>query len=120
MKARLILLLCSLATIAAAAVFELSTGYGKQVAATTVAQVLTITDAGTTEAYATSVSVYNSGTSTVFCAVNATTEMFGTMLTAGTAVPISEHMSFTFTGKRILSLCIATTNGTATAYIGAH
>jgi len=121
MKARLIILIAMLATVAAwATVFELSTGYGQLVDVTTAPQILAIMDAGTTNAYATSISVYNAGTSTVFAAVNSTASVFSTMMTAKTAIPIAEHMSYTFGGKRLESLCVATTNGTATAYVGAH
>lgn len=108
------------AALVMATAYQLGSGYGKQVAVSTTTTVLTISEAGVTEPYATSVSVYNAGTSTVFCAINSTASTFAIMMAASNAVPIPQAMIYTFGSSHITSLCLATTNGNATAYVGAH
>jgi hypothetical protein len=115
-----VMALTALTAITAQTAYQLSAGFGKRVAVTTVAAHVEITETGVDSVYATSVSIYNAGTSTLFCAVNCDPIIFTKMLADSTAVQIPNALSYTFKGEKIYSVCVATTNGTATAYIGAH
>jgi hypothetical protein len=112
--------LTALTVLTAQTARQLSAGFGSRVAATTATTHVTITETGVDTVYANSVSIYNAGTSTLFCAVNCDPIIFTKMLADSTAVQIPNALSYTFKGEKIYSVCVATTNGTATAYIGAH
>lgn len=121
MKKTLCAMIVGLAVVAVSQnIYQLSTGFGKKITATTAATSVVISEVGVDNVYATSISVYNAGTSTLFCAVNCDPIIFTKMLADSTAVQIPNALSYTFKGEKIYSVCVATTNGTATAYIGAH
>jgi hypothetical protein len=121
MKKTLCAMIVGLAVVAVSQnIYQLSTGFGKKITATTAATSVVISEVGVDNVYANSVSIYNAGTSTLFCAVNCDPIIFTKMLADSTAVQIPNALSYTFKGEKIYSVCVATTNGTATAYIGAH
>jgi hypothetical protein len=120
MKNAVIASICLLAMAAAAASFRLSVGFGAQVTATTNVAQVAVSEVNMADVYAQSLSVYNAGTSTAFCAIDSGTSAFRAMVTNGTAVRVPSEMVYTFTGTRIKSVCIATTNGQAVVYIAAH
>jgi len=109
-------LLCSMSY---GATRRLISGMGKRVTATTTAQQVTFVE-GTNTAYAGSVSVLNSGTNDVFCAVNSTTALFTNQVALGNAVIVPASMSFTFTKSNISGVWLQTTNSTASVVIGAQ
>jgi hypothetical protein len=114
MKTRWMILFVAIvgATIALATVFQVNTSPGRRVTATTAPQQIIFTENGQ-ECYATEISVFNAGTSTVFGLVNCLEDVFTNAVNAGTTTPIRPNMANTFRGSRLFSLWLQTTNGTA-------
>ena len=118
-KAALFLTAGIIASALLAQGYKLGTGFGKKVAVTTAAQTIEITEPGVDRVYATCVSIYNEGTSTVFCAVNCDEITFAKKIADETAVQIPSLAAFQFKGTSLINVILQTTNGTATALIGA-
>lgn len=95
---------------------RLTRGFGTPaVATTTVMEIKFFEDAA--PCLAGCVSILNSGDSTVFCAVNTSSNAFN----VSQAIPVIKNASFDFKDEKISlgSIFIKTTNGTANVYIGA-
>jgi len=121
MKKTLCAMIVGLAVVAVSQnIYQLSTGFGKKITATTAATSVVISEVGVDNVYATSISVYNEGTSTVFCAVDCDPITFAKKLANETTVQIPKALTYTFKGEKLRNVCVATTNGTATVYVGAH
>lgn len=119
-KIKVLLLGCLfVVTAAAAAPYQISEGFGHITSATTSPQNIEFVEAGT-NVYAVSVSVYNSGTNMLFCAVNITTGNFAGKISSTNAVPIPANSRFTFNGESLHNICLQTTNGSTVVYIGAY
>ena len=66
-------------------------------------------------------SVYNSGTNVVFCAVNVGTNTLITYMATTSSVPVPGSMTYTFTSggdASISQISLATTQGTSQVYLG--
>ncbi|HPL75460.1 MAG TPA: hypothetical protein PKW18_12955 [Candidatus Sumerlaeota bacterium] len=113
-------LVLSAAVAISQTLYQLSTGFGAKLTATTAATSVVISEVGVDNVYATSISVYNEGTSTVFCAVDCDPITFAKKLANETTVQIPKALTYTFKGEKLRNVCVATTNGTATVYVGAH
>jgi len=104
-----------LALVLATTAFALyDTGWGKVVTASTTCQRVTGFTGNT-------VSLSNVGAVRVFTLANTTTNVLATRIAAGTAIPIPAGGTFTFDGNgqaHVESVCLATSNGTATVLIG--
>ena len=104
------------------AVTQVGYGYGYKITVTaTPTQVTFLT--GVSTCYVRTVSVYNSGTDDVFCAINCSTGTFSTLLGTTNAIGIPGNMVFTFTKippERVNSLCIGTLGPTSIVYVSAY
>ena len=107
-----IVLVFILTVAVAAAVY--TTGYGRELTATT-------TSARVTGFTANSLSFFNQGTNTLHALVNCSTNTFDARLTAGTTVAIPADTAYTFsmaTKRVISSFCYATTNESSGFVVG--
>ena len=98
-------------------------GYGKAAYTVTSAPSNISFYTDTNAVSARTVSVYNSGTAVVYCAINCTTSVFTNMLATTNAIGIPPNMIQSFVKtppEQVNSLCVGTLGPTSVVYISAY
>lgn len=69
------------------------------------------------------VTVYNSGASDLYCAVDCSLTEFSAIVTAGTYISIASGREYVFDslqGRAMAGICLQSSSGTLTTYINAY
>jgi hypothetical protein len=101
---------------------QIVSGYGKKITVTATPESVVLLS-GTNVAYASCVSIYNSGTNEIYCLMNCTTNEFAALLATTNAICVPGNMTYAFTKiapRQINNVVVGSLGPQSVVYVAAY